>query len=974
MYSLSQSTVTTFSRGSLIIAMDNAKQNLSASVAFNIKAYGLVNVLLQNNIPVHWAIRDDKAKDEADFTVSAGRIYPSATTAALLNFRSGPFIIDSIWVAKATPFITAYGNNVAVYRANAAFSAPIRYEITWKPKIAVFTNGNSASIHTKALRFAGFTSPAHFDSMPAQNINNAGMCYTIGFEPHWSGSHNPAVTAAVTTFLNSGGNFLAQCAGIDAYEEYEHHHTTQGIDFETSNNKKDNTNLYSGVAHPLMQFEGQLTNDPTGNIVNFKNNGGTYQPLTSFLVKKNPLPASGVSKGDVVLSTRKVGAAANGGNVTYLGGHDYLKSSFDLLDLGFLGLDFARANDVTWNNGLRIFCNSIFMPSTRATACNFVFAADVELFSAVNNNTPCPGATVGYTVSATNNGPGTANGVIVKTDNLPAGLAYVSNSPSQGSYNSTTREWAIGNISPSQTVTLTISYSVSAQGSYTLKSWNTALIASNSLLNDTTSLNFASDQVPPQITAPAAISTTTTSGCSATGIALGTPITSDNCGVAAVTNNAPSTFPIGTTAVTWSVTDNSGNTASATQIVTVTDSENPTITAPAAVSTTTTSGCSATGIALGTPTTTDNCSVVSVTNNAPSTFPIGTTTVTWTVTDNAGNTASSTQTVTVTDAENPTITAPAAVSTTTTSGCSATGIALGTPVTSDNCGVAAVTNNAPSSFSIGTTTVTWTVTDNSGNTASATQTVTVTDNEAPLISSCGDTIISCFPTVTFTLPFISDNCGSTLLQTDGTGLGSGSVFPEGFTSLTYEATDISGNTAVCTKVIRSISVQLSDAGENRQVYTNEITLDAIPVLQGEGTWTVVSGNAVIDDDHSPDAEAKNLGAGENLFSWQVSNEGCVSEPDTVTINFAGLNIPNGFSPDGDNVNDFFEIEGITGFSPAELHVFNRWGTIVYQNDNYQNEWDGSNSNGEALTDDTYYYTLILNGGTGFSGFIMLERR
>ncbi|WP_220763206.1 HYR domain-containing protein, partial [Flavobacterium sp. UMI-01] len=109
----------------------------------------------------------------------------------------------------------------------------------------------------------------------------------------------------------------------------------------------------------------------------------------------------------------------------------------------------------------------------------------------------------------------------------------------------------------------------------------------------------------------------------------------------------------------------------------------------------TNSGCTATGVSLGTPTTADNCGVISVTNNAPSVFPLGNTTVTWTVTDAAGNSATATQTVTVTDNVNPTITAPANVSATTNSGCTATGVSLGTPTTADNCGVISVTNNAP---------------------------------------------------------------------------------------------------------------------------------------------------------------------------------------------------------------------------------------------------------------------------------------
>ena len=55
------------------------------------------------------------------------------------------------------------------------------------------------------------------------------------------------------------------------------------------------------------------------------------------------------------------------------------------------------------------------------------------------------------------------------------------------------------------------------------------------------------------------------------GINLGAPVTSDNCGIASVTNNAPSCFPLGVTPVTWKVTDIAGNFSTCIQNVTVQD-------------------------------------------------------------------------------------------------------------------------------------------------------------------------------------------------------------------------------------------------------------------------------------------------------------------------------------------------------------------------------------------------------------------
>jgi hypothetical protein len=78
-------------------------------------------------------------------------------------------------------------------------------------------------------------------------------------------------------------------------------------------------------------------------------------------------------------------------------------------------------------------------------------------------------------------------------------------------------------------------------------------------------VNNIPDSTPPTITAAA----DTIEVCSGTGVNLGTPATADNCSVASVTNNAPTTFPVGATTVTWIVTDASGNTATAAQTVIV---------------------------------------------------------------------------------------------------------------------------------------------------------------------------------------------------------------------------------------------------------------------------------------------------------------------------------------------------------------------------------------------------------------------
>jgi HYR domain len=324
------------------------------------------------------------------------------------------------------------------------------------------------------------------------------------------------------------------------------------------------------------------------------------------------------------------------------------------------------------------------------------------------------------------------------------------------------------------------------------------------------------DNILPTITAPANKTATTNTACTATGVVLGTPITADNCSIASVTNNAPTAFPLGVTTVVWTVTDGSGNIKIATQTVTVTDNVLPTITAPANAMATISSGCTVTGVVLGTPTTSDNCSVASTTNNAPTAFPIGVTTVIWTVIDGAGNIKTANQTVTVTDNVLPTITAPANVTATTNTACTATGVVLGTPTTADNCSVASTTNNAPTAFPLGVTTVIWTVTDGSGNTKTATQMVTITDNVLPTIIAPANvtttTNTACTATgVILGTPTTADNCSVASVTNNAP-----TAFPLGVTTVVWTVTDAAGNIKTANQ---TITVTLSSGGSSIVIST-----------------------------------------------------------------------------------------------------------------------------------------------------------
>ncbi|PJA24353.1 MAG: hypothetical protein COX57_08960, partial [Alphaproteobacteria bacterium CG_4_10_14_0_2_um_filter_63_37] len=139
---------------------------------------------------------------------------------------------------------------------------------------------------------------------------------------------------------------------------------------------------------------------------------------------------------------------------------------------------------------------------------------------------------------------------------------------------------------------------------------------------------------------------------------LGTVTATDGAGNAlAATSNAPAGFPLGATVVTYTATDASGQIATATQMVTVVDTTPPLLTSPPNV--VIEANNVLTSVPLGNAAAIDLVDgVLASSNDAPVAFPMGTTTVTYTVGDSAGNVSTAVQTVTVVDTTPPRITPP----------------------------------------------------------------------------------------------------------------------------------------------------------------------------------------------------------------------------------------------------------------------------------------------------------------------------
>lgn len=109
-----------------------------------------------------------------------------------------------------------------------------------------------------------------------------------------------------------------------------------------------------------------------------------------------------------------------------------------------------------------------------------------------------------------------------------------------------------------------------------------------------------------------------------------------------------------------------------------------------------------------------------------------------------------------------------------------------------------------------------------------------------------------------------------------------------------------------------------------------------------------------------------------IYSVTVTNsEGCSSVL-SIDISNTLCTIPNGISPNGDGSNESFDLSGFDEIQ--NLKIFNRYGMIVYEQDNYTNQWYGQQKNSEdLLPGGTYYYLVSFKNGTSKTGWVYLSR-
>src|SRR5690554_4336119 len=330
------------------------------------------------------------------------------------------------------------------------------------------------------------------------------------------------------------------------------------------------------------------------------------------------------------------------------------------------------------------------------------------------------------------------------------------------------------------------------------------------------------------------------------------------------------------------------------------------------------------------PTATDNCTttpVITSSHNSGDIFPVGTTEVTYTAEDDAGNVTTCSFNVTVVDDEAPVFVS--CVSDTAMFIEEACGVVLPDFTlavdVADNCssataGTLTLTQNpaAGTSLGVGTHTVELLLEDAGGNTSTCSFEIVVSDTLAPVIEIEGLSATYCAGEEVVWTTNISDNCGvDTVTSTHD----SGESFPVGTTTVTYTAVDASGNVSTYSfDVVVGALPSAADLGaaDFSVCLGRDITLSIDnPEENTTYSWVFLGDEVGTGTSHT--VTSSTLDDEGTYIVVSTSPEGCVSVTEVeLSVNQCEIVISGGISPNGDGLNDVFEIGGIEAYPKTEV--------------------------------------------------------
>ena len=312
-------------------------------------------------------------------------------------------------------------------------------------------------------------------------------------------------------------------------------------------------------------------------------------------------------------------------------------------------------------------------------------------------------------------------------------------------------------------------------------------------------------------------------------------------------------------------------------------------------------------VSLADPTVTDDCSGVAsvVSDFQGATFPIGDTQVTYTATDSTGKTAQCSLTVTVADTASPVfLSCPEDVTVSADIFTCEGVVMLDEPIAFDCSGVQSISSDFQGSvFPAGVQLVTYTAIDNTGRTSACQVEVTVNENTPPRLTACPTGTITinappseCSANVNFPNPDAFDCSGIQSLTVVPARNPGGDFTFSGTTTVTFTATDNTGQTSTCSFVVQVRDNQPPIFSPNAPC-PNSGSFDApLGACQRIVTWPPVAGfdpcdpnNVTVTSTH-PSGFSFQVGA--TLVTYTVTDAGGLTATCAFTVTIVDKTPPN----------------------------------------------------------------------------------
>ncbi len=693
-----------------------------------------------------------------------------------------------------------------------------------------------------------------------------------------------------------------------------------------------------------------LLNDTTGDIGQ------------SLSINTNPI--IGPLNGTVVINTN--------GTITYIPTN------------GFIGLDSLQYS--VCDNG---------NPQSCDTATIFINVlppyADVSVSKTVSNATPIIGETVTFTIVAQNNGPEQALGVTI-TDFIQSGFNFVSSNTTSGSYSNNV--WNIGNMSNNQSDTLVVTAIVNANGNYLNTAFYTPVTLDTVQTNDTSSVILSPilNLIDRSVTKNFSVQPNATAGDTI----IFTVTLTNNGNIPSYQNNLIDTLQSGYTFVSYTSTNGIYNVSNIVigginpftwNVDTLLPGETDTLEVTAIINGGGEHYNRASIDTINDPTPTNNTAVanptlasadLSLTKSVDKHFPQLNENITYTIkVNNAGPSLVSQLTVKdILPAELQFITSTPSQG----SYNQASGIWT---VADNNSGIQALNNGGIATLSIVAKVISIGVII---NTAEVSSSNVVDPDSSPLNGLLEDDLdtaaikvgavdLSITKTVSDSLPSMVE------IVNNQTNL----INPKITFTITVINTGESAATGVSLVDTLSKYYNIIDYTVSKGVYSDSSHIWTIGNVGIGEVVTLTILVEILSESYGTNNNKLDYLNKAQIFTCNETDKDSYpgndikTEDDYAQVNVipSGIIIPEGFSPNGDGIGDKFVIENPNGHA-LNLRVYNRWGTMVYKMEGYDNSWDGEVNfgfrTGEGLPDGTYYYIVDDTiDGNNYLRYITLKR-